>query len=118
MSNSNSVNQLIQQLNQAPVDFKKVIEVIEKNYDFTPTEFKNGQTLNTENSNNGSCKIFAFGLLNQLSEQATLNAFGQFYTQDVLQNPNGNDHQNIRNFIQSGWQGVAFTQQALTPKSK
>ncbi len=113
---SNPVTQLIQQLNQAPVDFKKVIEVIENYYSFTPTEFKNGQIINAANSNNGSCKIFAFGQLNQLSEQATLNAFGQFYTQDVLQNPDGDDHQNIRNFMHSGWQGITFTQQALTPK--
>ncbi|MCF6345378.1 MAG: HopJ type III effector protein [Thiomicrorhabdus sp.] len=117
MTHINPVNQLIQQLNQAPVDFKKVMEAIESSYDFSPTEFKNGKLINAENSNNGSCKIFAFGQLNQLSEQATLNAFGQFYTKDVLENPNGDDHQNIRNFIQFGWQGITFEKRALTKKS-
>ena len=113
---SNEVQALIQQLNQHAVDFNKVIQTIEHNYIFIPSEFKNGETLNAENSNNGSCKIFAFGLLNGLSEQATLNAFGDFYTEDVLQNPEGEDHQNIRNFMRFGWQGVNFKKLALTPK--
>ena len=115
-SMSNEVQALIQQLNQDAVDFNEVIKTIENNYIFTPSEFKNGETLNAENSNNGSCKIFAFGLLNELSEQATLNAFGDFYTVDVLQNPEGEDHQNIRNFMRFGWQGVNFEKPALTPK--
>ncbi|VAW45486.1 Type III effector HopPmaJ [hydrothermal vent metagenome] len=110
------IKELILQLNEGEVDFKKVIQAIENNYIFIPTEFKNGDTLNAENSNNGSCKIFAFGLINQLSEQATLNAFGQFYTEDVLQNPDGDDHQNIRNFMKSGWQGISFNTPALVPK--
>lgn len=112
----NEVKALIKQLNNDAVDFNNTIQAIEKHYIFTPTEFKNGDVVNAENSNNGSCKIFAFGLLNQLSEQATLNAFGRFYTEDVLQNPTGNDHQNIRNFIRFGWQGVSFNTPALTPK--
>ena len=113
---SNEVKELITKLNKGAVDFNNVIQAIENNYVFTPSEFKNGETVNAKNSNNGSCKIFAFGLINQLSEQATLNAFGRFYTEDVLQNPDGEDHQNIRNFIQFGWQGVSFSSPALTPK--
>ena len=111
-----TLNELLEELNRQPVDFKKVIEVIETEYSFTPTRFINGSQINEANTNNGSCKIFAFGQLHGLSEQATLNAFGDFYTQDVLQNPNGNDHQNIRNFMQSGWKGVTFDGQALTAK--
>lgn len=111
-----NLNELLEELNRQPVDFKKVIEVIETEYSFTPTRFINGSQINEANTNNGSCKIFAFGQLHGLSEQATLNAFGDFYTQDVLQNPNGSDHQNIRNFMQSGWKGVTFDGQALTAK--
>ncbi len=113
---SHEVNALIQRLNKGAVDFNNVIQTIENNYIFTPTEFKNGEIINAKNSNNGSCKIFAFGLINELSEQATLNAFGNFYTVDVQQNPEGEDHQNIRNFIRFGWQGIAFEKPALTPK--
>lgn len=111
-----NLNELLEELNRQPVDFKKVIKVIETEYSFTPTRFINGSQINEANTNNGSCKIFAFGQLQGLSEQATLNAFGDFYTQDVLQNPNGSDHQNIRNFMQSGWKGVNFDGQALTAK--
>ena len=113
---SMNTEQLIEQLNQHPVDFKQVMQVIESEYDFTPTAFQNGDTFNEMNTNNGSCKIFAFAQMHQLSEQATLNAFGDFYTQDVLQNPDGEDHQNIRNFIKHGWQGIEFKGQALTKK--
>lgn len=111
-----TLNELLEELNRQPVDFKKVIEVIDAEYNFTPTRFSNGNQINEAGSNNGSCKIFAFGQLHGLSEQATLNAFGDFYTQDVLQNPEGNDHQNIRNFIQSGWGGVKFDGSSLQPK--
>ena len=114
---SNEIKQLIQQLNQGSVEFNKVIQAIENHYYFTPSSFKNGNTFNAENTNNGSCKIFAFGQLNQLSEQTTLNAFGDFYTVDVLQHPDAEDHQNIRNFMRFGWQGIAFEKQALTPKT-
>ena len=106
--------ELVQQLSQHPVDFQQVMQVIDQHYDFTPTRFSNGDQVNEADTNNGSCKILAFGQLHQLSEQATLNAFGDFYTQDVLQNPEGSDHRNIRNFMQSGWSGVQFAGQALT----
>jgi len=33
-----------------------------------------------------------------------------------LKNPTGNDHQNIRNFIKSGWNGISFEGDALTKK--
>ncbi len=109
--------ELITQLNAGAVDFKTVMEVIDNKYDFSPTEFQNGSQLNEAGTNNGSCKIFAFAELNQLSEQATLNAFGDFYTIDVLENPNAEDHQNIRNFMQLGWQGIEFRGKALKEKS-
>ncbi|MDR9469332.1 HopJ type III effector protein [Marinospirillum sp.] len=111
-----TLEQLIAELEQGPVDFQQVMEVIDQNYQFSPTRFTNGPLANEANTNNGSCKIFAFALHHQLSEQATLNAFGDFYTQDVLQNSEGSDHQNIRNFMKTGWAGVEFEGQALTPK--
>lgn len=109
--------ELIATLEEHPVDFKQVMAVIDAHYDFTPTTFANGSLVNEANSNNGSCKILAFGHRHQLSEQATLNAFGDFYTQDVLANPQGQDHQNIRTFMKSGWAGVRFTSDPLTPRS-
>lgn len=111
-----SVAELIAAAEEAAVDFKTTMEVIDNNYDFTPTAFTNGNTENAANTNNGSCKLFAFAQLNNMSQQAALNLFGDFYTKDVLQNPDGDDHQNIRNFMQSGFAGLDFTGQALTVK--
>lgn len=108
------VNELITKLNKNPISFKEVMQVIDENYHFTPCAFKNGDTYNEANTNNGSCKVFAFGQLNNLSAQATLNAFGDFYTNDVLQNPDGDDHQNIRNFMKTGWEGIKFEGKALS----
>lgn len=98
------------------VEFTDTMAVIDSLYNFTETEFRNGDTVNLAGQNNGSCKIFAFGKLNQLSEQHTLACFGKYYREDVLEHPDGEDHQNIRNFIQHGWSGVVFEGEALTEK--
>ena len=98
------------------INFEDTMAVIENNYTFTPTAFTNGDVQNEAGQNNGSCKILSFGKLNQLTEAQTLACFGKFYREDVLGNPDGDDHQNIRNFIKSGWNGVEFKGQALTQK--
>lgn len=112
----NTPETLINALNESPVAFTEVMEVIDNHYSFCPTAFTNGNTVNEENTNNGSCKVFSFAKLHNLSEQATLNAFGEYYSIDVLQHPENDDHQNIRNFMKSGWKGIVFTSQALTAK--
>lgn len=105
--------------NNQAVDFKETIDVITQHYDYQPTTFSNGLTepvLNEAGRNEGSCKIFAFAQLHDLSAQQTLSLFGDFYRKDVLENPQGNDHQNIRNFIRDGWAGIVFQGQALQAK--
>ena len=106
---------ILEQLKNSPetIDFKDVIAFIDENYDFTPTKFTNGNTINDANQNNGSCKVFSFAKLNKLSKDDTLALFGDFYRTDVLQNPEGTDHQNIRNFIEFGWDGISFEGEAL-----
>ncbi len=54
--------------------------------------------------------------MHDLNEQQTLACFGDYYRIDVLQHPEAQDHQNIRNFIQFGWSGIQFDNQALTEK--
>lgn len=98
------------------VEFEETMAVIDGHYDFEPTAFKNGDTENEAGQNNGSCKIFAFGQLNDLSVEQTLACFGKFYRVDVLEFPENTDHQNIRNFIQNGWSGIQFSQPALALK--
>lgn len=109
---------LVEQLKNSPetIQFKEVIAYIDENYNFTPTKFTNGNTVNEADQNNGSCKVFSFAKLNGLSKENTLNLFGDFYREDVLKNPEGTDHQNIRNFIESGWEGISFEGEALSKK--
>jgi len=108
-----TINELNQLLNKHAVNFTTTMQVIDDNYSFNPVKFINGDAVNEENTNNGSCKIFSYAKLQGLSEQATLNAFGDFYTKDVLENPKANDHANIRNFMKTGWEGIEFFNQAL-----
>lgn len=98
------------------VSFEDTMAVIEAHYTFTPTAFKNGDTQNDAGQNSGSCKLFAFAQLCKLSPDETLQCFGDYYRKDVLENPEGDDHQNIRNFMVSGWEGIQFDGQALTAK--
>lgn len=98
------------------VAFTDTMEIIEEVYDFTPTAFKNGDTFNESNQNNGSCKLFAFAQLQQLTKDETLACFGTYYRNDVLGNPDGDDHQNIRNFMTHGWEGISFEGEALMKK--
>lgn len=108
----------LQQLVQNPenIMFNDVISFIDERYDFTPTKFTNGNTVNEADKNNGSCKVFSFAKLNDLSKDETLSLFGDFYRNDVLKNPTGSDHQNIRNFMQFGWDGISFEGEALKQK--
>ena len=106
-------------LNQTPEanTFSETMAVIEANYDFTPTAFENGLRHNISGENSGSCKLFAFAQLQNLSEAQTLSCFGAYYYEEVLENPEGANHQNIRNFMKTGWDGIAFYGSALILKN-
>ncbi len=105
-------------LKEAPktIEFSETMSVIEANYDFTPTAFKNGTLENVEGQNSGSCKLFAFAKAQGLSKTETLACFGKFYFEDVLEDPKGDGHQNIRNFMKTGFEGLYFESNALTKK--
>lgn len=112
------ITSFLKQLESKPesISFQDTIAVIEANYTFIPTAFSNGNQMNKAGDNNGSCKIFAFAKLNQLNQLQTLACFGSYYYQDVLQNPEASDHQNIRNFMEYGWEGIQFEDEALIAK--
>ncbi len=113
-----TLNALLQEIKLHPetVSFSEVISIIDETFQFTPTSFKNGDIVNKVGENNGSCKILAFAKNNHLSVKQTLNLFGDYYRKDVLNHPESNDHQNIRNFIKYGWEGVSFKREALKEK--
>ena len=112
--------QLLDRLNTEPdaIEFEQVMALIAEHYHYTPTRFTNGigdsTLVNEAGSNEGSCKIFALGRLLTLNESQTLACFGRYYREDVLNHPEGNDHMNIRTFMRSGWDGIAFESEALS----
>lgn len=101
------------------VRFAETIAIIEQYYRYQPVKFTNGsgaeKIINDAGANEGSCKIFAFAHLHELNKDLTLALFGNHYWVDVLENPDGSNHKNIRNFIKFGWGHIEMEQQALTP---
>jgi HopJ type III effector protein len=106
-------------LNTTPnqISFAETIATVDANYDFTPTAFRNGELENAAGQNSGSCKLLSLAKLHNFSAAQTLACFGDYYHIDVLQHPDASDHQNIRNFIRYGWDGVKFDGIALRAKS-
>ena len=109
------IDQLLSQLNNKEIKFSDVLQFIEAHYTHTPAAFKNGEQLNAATENQGSAKVLRFAQLNKLSETDTLRLFAEHYD-DVVATPNAVNHQNIRQFMQSGWEGVRFESEALNEK--
>jgi CRISPR/Cas system CSM-associated protein Csm5 (group 7 of RAMP superfamily) len=99
-------------INPLQVCFTDTIQVIEDNYNFTPTAFTNGEIENKVGENSGSCKLFAFAIHQKLTKEQTLFCFGEHY-HSVLKDVNGTSHQNIRNFMRTGFGGLVFDDEAL-----
>ena len=118
----NKLEQLLRYIQTSPqmIEFDDVINTIDEHYSYSATRFSNGtgdsRIINEAGTNEGSCKIFSFAKLHSLNEEQTLNCFGKYYREDVLNNPDGSDHGNIRNFMVSGWDGIEFEGEALTAK--
>ncbi len=109
------MNELIENLKAGKVAFSDVLQHIEDRYIVHPTAFRNGNQYNEATQNQGSAKVLYFARLNDLAKEDTLQLFAEHY-QAVLQNPEGTDHQNIRQFIEHGWGGVEFEGEVLTHK--
>jgi len=115
------LNTFIEQVKSGePIDFPDTIAMISATYDYSPTRFSNGVgediLINEPGTNEGSCKIFSFARLQGLNEPETLALFGGYF-RDVLDHPDGKDHQNIRHFIRHGWMGIHFDGVALSPRA-
>lgn len=93
-------------------DFEDTLALIDRFFEYTPAGFHNGPLYNGPGENAGSCRVFALGQYCNLSEADTLNLFAQHY-QQVLDEPAGNSHGNIRQFISTGWSGIRFDAQPL-----
>lgn len=113
-----TIQAFLEKLKQNPksIVFPETIAVIEENHTFTPTAFQNGTQHNAAGENSGSCKLFAFAKAQNLTQEETLACFGAYYFEEVLGDPNGTNHQNIRNFINTGWDEIKFEGEALEQK--
>ena len=100
----------------AKMNFNDLIKLINENYNYTPASFINGDLQNTATENQGSAKLFCFGVIHQLTKLEVLHCFGEHY-QGVLNDPQGDSHQNIRNFIIYGWEGLKFDSPVLVETS-
>ncbi len=101
----------------AEVQFADVITYIDATYNFEPCAFLNGELENAIGQNSGSCKVFQFAILEKLTKEQTLACFGDYYRIEVLEKPNESNHQNIRNFMIHGFDGLKFETLTLTPKA-
>lgn len=106
---------ILDKLNNKEANFADVIQHIEDNYTYTASAFTNGNQENAVDQNQGSAKVFAFAKLNDFTAEDTLKLFAEHYNA-VLDNPNGTDHNNIRQFMQNGWDGVKFENTVLVKK--
>ncbi len=112
---NNIITAFFQRLKEDRLPFTAVITKIDSLYNHTPTAFKNGETYNESTQNQGSAKAFSFAKLNNLSKEDTLLLFAEHY-QSVLTSPEAIDHQNIRQFMKNGWDGIQFEGEALSAK--
>jgi len=109
------LSDLLNDLKQGTATFNDVIAFIETYYTHQPTAFKNGEAYNEATQNQGSAKVFTFAQLNDLTAEDTLYLFAEHY-RAVLATPDATDHQNIRQFMAHGWEGIVFEGEALTLK--
>ena len=113
MTTQNFINKL--KTNPTTIAFAETMQIIEDNYNFIPTAFTNGEIKNKAGENSGSCKLFAFAILQQLTKEETLFCFGEHY-KNVLEDVHGTSHQNIRNFMKTSFDGLSFENEVLAPK--
>ncbi|MHC4320680.1 MAG: HopJ type III effector protein [Planctomycetota bacterium] len=109
----------LQKLKDSPenIEFNDTMSIIDSLYVFTSTSFQNSDLVNGAGQNSGSCKLFSFARLHNLTPEQTLACFGSYYRDDVLKHPDNRDHQNIRNFMKTGWSGIEFDSEPLKAKT-
>ncbi len=92
--------------------FAWTLAFVAEHYAYTPQAFRNGALDNAAGQNEGSCKTLGLALLEGLSDEEALLAFGEHY-RSVVATPDGSDHGNIRNLIEHGLAGVTFSELPL-----
>lgn len=93
-------------------NFEDTLALIDRFFDYRPTGFHNGPLYNSAGENAGSCQVFSLAQYCNLNEADTLSLFAQHYRQ-VQDEPAGDSHGNIRQFMGTGWAGIRFEGPAL-----
>ena len=109
------LNTLRNRLDSGEHVFADTLAFIADGYAYQPQAFTNGDVENAAGQNEGSCKTLGLALLEGLSDEQALLAFGEHY-RSVLATPEGSDHGNIRALMQHGLAGVKFTGAPLQRK--
>jgi hypothetical protein len=104
------------------IKFADTMKIVDDHCDYMKKGFSVGETVSEPGENEGSSKVFSlarllhldrkdpgpqFMLSDEADIEATLVLFGEIY-RDVLANPDGDDHPNIRSAMKTGWSGVRF----------
>ena len=112
-----AINDFLQQLQQDDFVFETTLKFIETHFNFTPSAFNNGGVENSQEQNQGSCKIFSLAQLFELTQQQALCCFGQHY-RDVLATPEVDNHHNLRRVLKDGLENISFDQFPLEQKAE
>lgn len=105
--------EFLQAIRSEQHSFAATLAFINANYSYQPQAFNNGAITNAAGDNQGSCKILGLALLEGLTCEQALLAFGEHY-RHVIATPNSTDHANIRQLLQTGLEQVNFSQLPLT----
>ena len=109
------INNILTLLENKQIVFQDVLSYIEEYYTYTPSAFSNGDLRNSAEENQGSARVFYLAHLHSLNEEQTLKLFAEHWD-NVLDTPEASNHQNIRQFMKTGWSGIKFNDCVLRPK--
>jgi hypothetical protein len=87
--------------------FAETLEAIELGFEFFGVKFSCGDVVSSSSENTGSSKVLSMAILVGLTDAETLACFGEHY-RDVLADPSGASHANIRALMATGLAGVKF----------
>ncbi|HZJ94643.1 MAG TPA: HopJ type III effector protein [Thiopseudomonas sp.] len=107
------LTQFLNSIQQPEHCFADTLAFIDRHYQYKPSAFDNAGLHNPAGSNQGSCKILGLALLEQLTTEQALLAFGEHYRW-VLAHPDHTEHANIRQLIKHGLEQVTFSQLPLS----
>ena len=93
--------------------FSDFPDLIEQEYTFSNIAFTNNGLSNSKDENQGSAKVFCFGLMYSLDEKDVIRCFVEHY-KSLLESPKDvTSHLNIRNFLKMRLEGVSIDKNAF-----